>query len=48
MVDDEATLKRIYYEYGHVHLQPENSTMAPIIVDNAEVLGKLIALIRQF
>jgi len=48
MVDDEATLKRIYYEYGHVRLQPENSTMAPIIVDNAEVLGKLVALIRQF
>lgn len=48
MVEDEATLKRIYYEYGHVRLQPENSTMAPIIVDNAEVLGKLVALIRQF
>ena len=48
MVDDEATLKRIYYEHGHVRLQPENSTMAPIIVDNAEVLGKLVALIRQF
>jgi len=48
MVDDEATVKRIYYEHGHVRLQPENSTMAPIIVDNAEVLGKLVALIRQF
>ena len=48
MVEDEATLKRIYYEHGHVRLQPENSTMAPIIVDNAEVLGKLVALIRQF
>ncbi|MBR6766570.1 MAG: transcriptional repressor LexA [Clostridia bacterium] len=48
MVEDEATLKRIYYEHGHVRLQPENSTMAPIIVDNAEVLGKLVALVRQF
>lgn len=48
MVDDEATLKRIYYEHGHVRLQPENSTMAPIIVDDAQVLGKLVALIRQF
>ena len=48
MVEDEATLKRIYYEHGHVRLQPENSTMAPIIVENAEVLGKLVALIRQF
>ena len=46
--EDEATLKRIFYEDGHVRLQPENSTMEPIIVDNATVLGKLVALIRQF
>ena len=48
LVDDEATLKRIYYEDGHVRLQPENTTMAPIIVENAAVLGKLVALFRQF
>ena len=48
LVDDEATLKRIFYEDGHVRLQPENSTMAPIIVENAAVLGKLVALFRQF
>ena len=48
MVDDEATLKRIFYEDGHVRLQPENHTMDPIIVENAEVLGKLTALVRQF
>ena len=48
MVEDEATLKRIFYEDGHVRLQPENRTMDPIIVENAEVLGKLVALIRQF
>ena len=48
LVDDEATLKRIFYEDGHVRLQPENAAMAPIIVDNAAVLGKLIALFRQF
>ena len=46
--DDEATLKRIFYEDGHVRLQPENTTMAPIIVENAAVLGKLVALFRQF
>ena len=48
LVEDEATLKRIFYEEGHVRLQPENAAMAPIIVDNAAVLGKLVALIRQF
>ena len=46
--EDEATLKRIFYEDDHVRLQPENSTMAPIIVENAQVLGKLVALFRQF
>ncbi len=44
----EATLKRIFYEDGRVRLQPENSTMAPIYVDSVTVLGKLVALIRQF
>ena len=46
--DDEATLKRIFYEDGRVRLQPENRTMEPIYADNVTVLGKLIALIRQF
>lgn len=48
MAEDEATLKRIYYEPDHVRLQPENSAMAPIIVENAQVLGKLVALFRTF
>ena len=46
--ENEATLKRIYYEPDRVRLQPENPTMAPIYVDNVAVLGKLVALIRQF
>jgi len=46
--DDEATLKRIFYEDGHVRLQPENKTMSPIYADTVTVLGKLTALIRQF
>ena len=46
--EDEATLKRIFYEDGRVRLQPENATMAPIYVDSVTVLGKLVALIRQF
>ena len=48
LVEDEATLKRIFYEDGHVRLQPENSAMAPIFADDAAVLGKLVALFRQF
>ena len=48
LVEDEATLKRIFYEDGHVRLQPENRTMDPIIVPDAQVLGKLVALVRRF
>lgn len=46
--EDEATLKRIYYEDGRVRLQPENTTMDPIYAESVTVLGKLVALIRQF
>ncbi len=46
--EDEATLKRIFYEDGRVRLQPENRTMDPIYTENATVLGKLVALVRQF
>ena len=48
LIDDEATLKRIFYEDGHVRLQPENHAMAPIIVAHADVRGKLVALVRRF
>ena len=48
MVDDEATLKRIFYEEDRVRLQPENAAMEPIYADYVTVLGKLIALFRQF
>lgn len=48
MIDDEATVKRIYYEKKQVRLQPENRTMAPIYADHVQVLGKVVALFRQF
>ena len=48
MDEGEATLKRIFYEDGRVRLQPENATMAPIYAESATVLGKLVALFRQF
>ena len=47
LVDDSATVKRFYAEDGHFRLQPENDFMDPIIVDNVEILGKAIRLIRQ-
>ena len=47
MIDDEATVKRIYYEPTRVRLQPENSTMKPIYAKKVTVLGKVVALFRQ-
>ena len=46
MVEDGATVKRFFKENGHYRLQPENDYMEPIIVEKAEVLGRVIGLIR--
>lgn len=48
LIDDEATVKRFYKEKDHIRLQPENPSMAPIIVQNIYVLGKVIGLYRKF
>ncbi|MBR1385902.1 MAG: transcriptional repressor LexA [Bacilli bacterium] len=49
MTDEyEVTLKTFYKEHGHIRLQPENDTMAPIILDNVTILGKAIGLYRKF
>lgn len=48
MTDEhEVTLKRFYKEPDHIRLQPENDTMAPIILPNVTVLGKAVGLYRQ-
>lgn len=48
MIEDEATVKRFFKEKGHIRLQPENRYMDPIIVPAAEILGKVVGLIRRF
>ena len=48
MLGDEATVKRIFYEPHRVRLQPENSTMSPFYAREVTILGKVIALFRQF
>lgn len=48
MVEDNATVKRFYKENGHFRLQPENDTMAPIIVPSVQILGKVVSLLRRF
>lgn len=46
LVDDSATVKRFYKKADHIELHPENDYMEPIIVDNCEILGKVIGLVR--
>ena len=46
LVEDSATVKRFYKEDGYYRLQPENDSMDPIIVSEAEILGKVIGLFR--
>ena len=48
LIDDEATCKTFYKENGHYRLQPENDTYEPIIVDECEILGKVVAVMRYY
>lgn len=45
--DNEVTLKTFYKEDGYFRLQPENDTMAPIILDKVTIVGKAIGLYRK-
>ena len=45
--DNEATVKRFFKEKDYFRLQPENSTMDPIILLNVSILGKVIGVYRH-
>ena len=47
LIEDTATVKRFYKEQDHYRLQPENDTMEPIIVNDVQILGKVVGLIRM-
>ncbi len=50
LVDDEATVKRLFIEDGAVILKPEHPDMKPMKFRAADVriLGKVVGLIRRF
>ncbi len=48
LIEDLATVKTFYKENGYIRLQPENDYMDPIIVENCEILGRVIGLFRNF
>lgn len=45
--ENEATVKRFYKDKTRYRLQPENSTMSPIYLDQVAVLGKVVGLFRE-
>ena len=47
LVEDEATVKRFFKEDDHVRLQPENEALEPILVQDVEVLGRVVGVCRR-
>lgn len=47
MIEDEATVKKFYKEKDYIRLQPENSSMDPIIVSNVMILGLVKGVFRK-
>jgi len=48
LIDNEATIKRFFKEEDHIRLQPENSSMSPIIVEDCAILGTLAGIYRKY
>ncbi len=48
LIENEATVKTFFREDGHYRLQPENSSMQPIISDEVVILGKVLAIQRRY
>jgi repressor LexA len=46
LADGEATLKRFYRERGRIRLQPANPKFEPLFVDNVQIQGVVIGLLR--
>ncbi|QEO13288.1 transcriptional repressor LexA [Agromyces intestinalis] len=46
MLDGEATVKVLRQRDGHTWLLPRNTAFEPILGDHAEVLGKVVAVMR--
>nr|WP_105617944.1 transcriptional repressor LexA [Vallitalea okinawensis] len=48
LIDDSVTVKRFFKEDQYIRLQPENDAMAPIILQDVNILGKVVGLFRKF
>lgn len=48
LFEDEATVKTYQLRDGHVWLMPENPEYQPIDGANAEIIGKVVAVVRRY
>ena len=51
LIEDEATIKRIFQKRDLVRLEPANSAMEPIVVQKGEkkvsIVGKVVGIFRK-
>ena len=48
LFEDEATVKTLWRKDGHTLLLPENPAYQPIDGDQAEIIGKVVAVVRRY
>ncbi len=48
LIEDEATVKRLYRETDCVRLQPVNDAFEPIYAKEVIILGKVISVVRYY
>ncbi len=47
LIEDGATVKTYYKERDHIRLQPENSSLEPILVTDVSLAGKVTGVFRR-
>jgi len=47
LLGDEATVKTLKRRDGHVWLMPHNPAFAPILGDDAQILGRVVSVLRK-
>lgn len=48
LIDNDATLKRLYHKDGKIILHPENKQMNDIVLDKCNVQGVLVGCIKKY
>jgi repressor LexA len=47
LLDDEATVKTFKQRDGHIWLMPHNPAYEPILGDHAQIMGKVVSVLRK-